>query len=159
MSSIHDLDLKKTEGSVIHHVIPLSSEKVNEHEIYLLENDEDCLIYIGSTADPDTMRKLFGISSQYDNPLSKKLNEVINEIRSQRCNYLCLKLCRKGDPSGNITIKSCLFYFVLFFPLFGLCFTTGALFFSYIVEDKSPGGLSYIEFLVHVLQQIQSKMT
>ncbi|XP_035840688.1 protein transport protein Sec24-like At4g32640 [Helianthus annuus] len=91
------------------------------------------------------MRKLFGISSvdeipsqfvmqQYDNPLSKKLNEVINEIRSQRCNYLRLKLCRKGDPSG-------------------------ALFFSYIVEDKSPGGLSYVEFLVHVLRQIQSKMT
>ncbi|MFS7888885.1 putative Gelsolin-like domain-containing protein [Helianthus anomalus] len=141
MSSIHDLDLKETEGSVIHLVIPLSSEKVNEHEIYLLENGEDCLIYIGSTVDPDTMRKLFGISSvdeipsqQYDNPLSKKLNEVINEIRSQRCNYLRLKLCRKGDPSG-------------------------ALFFSYIVEDKSPGGLSYVEFLVHVLQQIQSKMT
>ncbi|KAF5789936.1 putative Gelsolin-like domain-containing protein [Helianthus annuus] len=95
MSSIHDLDLKETEGSVIHPVIPLSSEKVNEHKIYLLENGEDCLIYIGSTADPDTMRKLFGISSvdeipsqQYDNPLSKKLNEVINEIRSQRCNYL-----------------------------------------------------------------------
>ncbi|MFS7924744.1 putative Gelsolin-like domain-containing protein [Helianthus anomalus] len=108
MSSIHDLDLKETEGSVIHPVIPLSSEKVNEHEIYLLENGEDCLIYIGSTADPDTMRKLFGISSvdeipsqQYDNPLSKKLNEVINEIRSQRCNYLRLKLCRKGDPSGG----------------------------------------------------------
>ncbi|KAJ0713857.1 putative ADF-H/Gelsolin-like domain superfamily [Helianthus annuus] len=91
------------------------------------------------------MRKLFGISSvdeipsqfvlqQYGNPLSKKLNEVINEIWSQRCNYLRLKLCRKGDPSG-------------------------ALFFSCIVEDKSPGGLSCVEFLVHVLRQIQSKMT
>ncbi|KAF5802504.1 putative Zinc finger, Sec23/Sec24-type, sec23/Sec24, trunk domain, sec23/Sec24, helical [Helianthus annuus] len=145
MISIHDLDLKETEGSVIPPVIPLSSEQVNEHGIYLLENGEDCLIYIGSTADPDTMRKLFGISSvdeipsqfvlqQYDNPLSKKLNEVINEIRSQRCNYLRLKLCRKGDPSG-------------------------ALFFSYMVEDKSPGGLSYVEFLVHVHRQIQSKMT
>ncbi|KAI3742106.1 hypothetical protein L1987_59786 [Smallanthus sonchifolius] len=144
MISIHDLDLKETEGSVIPAVIPLSSEQVNESGIYLLENGEDCLIYIGSTADPDTVRQLFGISSvdeipsqfvlqQHDNPLSKKLNDVINEIRSQRCNYLRLKLCKKGDPSG-------------------------ALFFSYMVEDKSPSGLSYVEFLVHVHRQIQSKM-
>ncbi|KAL8236458.1 hypothetical protein R6Q59_017539 [Mikania micrantha] len=144
MISIHDLDLKKSEGSVIPAVIPLSSEQVNESGIYLLENGEDCLIYIGSTADPDTLRQLFGISSideipsqfvlqQYDNPLSKKLNEVVNEIRSQRCNYLRLKLCKKGNPSG-------------------------ALFFSYMVEDKSPSGLSYVEFLVLVHRQIQSKM-
>ncbi|KAJ0798067.1 putative Zinc finger, Sec23/Sec24-type, sec23/Sec24, trunk domain, sec23/Sec24, helical [Helianthus annuus] len=144
MISIHELDTKETEGSVIPAVIPLSSEQVNESGIYLLENGEDCLIYIGSTADPDTVRQLFGISSvgeipsqfvlqQYENPLSKKLNEVINEIRSQRCDYLRLKLCKKGDPSG-------------------------ALFLSYMVEDKSPSGLSYVEFLVHVHQQIQSKM-
>nr|XP_043619292.1 protein transport protein Sec24-like At4g32640 [Erigeron canadensis] len=145
MISIHDLNLKESEGSVIPAVIPLSSEQVNENGIYLLENGEDCLIYIGSAADPDTTRQLFGFSSaeevptqfvlqQFDNPMSKKLNEVINEIRSQRCNYLRLKLCKKGDPSGM-------------------------LFFSYMVEDKSPSGLSYVEFLVHVHRQIQSKMT
>ncbi|PWA72722.1 Sec24-like transport protein [Artemisia annua] len=145
MISIHDLNTKDAEGSVIPAVLPLSSEQLTENGIYLLENGEDCLIYIGSTADPDITRQLFGISSidevpsqfvlqQYDNPLSKKLNEVINEIRSQRCNYLRLKLCKKGDPSGM-------------------------LFFSYMVEDKSPGGLSYVEFLVHVHRQIQNKMT
>ncbi|KVI12187.1 Gelsolin domain-containing protein [Cynara cardunculus var. scolymus] len=95
MISVHDLNLKETDGSAIPQAIPLSSEQVSENGIYLLENGEDCLIYIGSSADPDTIRQLFGISSaeevpsqQYDNPLSKKLNEVINEIRSQRCNYL-----------------------------------------------------------------------
>ncbi|XP_071721477.1 protein transport protein SEC24 C-like [Rutidosis leptorrhynchoides] len=146
MISIHDLlTIKESDGSVIPAVIPLSSEQVNENGIYLLENGEDCLIYIGSAADPDTIRQLFGISSvdevpsqfvlqQYDNPVSKKLNEVINEIRSQRCNYLRLKLCKKGDPSGS-------------------------LFFSYMVEDKSPSSLSYVEFLVHVHRQIQSKMS
>lgn len=144
MISVHDLNSKETDGSVIPVAIPLSSEQVNDNGIYLLENGEDCLIYIGSSVDPDTTRQLFGISSvdeipsqfvlqQYDNPLSKKLHEVINEIRSQRCNYLRLKLCKKGDPSG-------------------------VLFFSYMVEDKSPNGLSYVEFLVHVHRQIQSKM-
>ncbi|XP_052621536.1 protein transport protein Sec24-like CEF [Lactuca sativa] len=144
MISIHDLNSKETDGCVIPHAIPLCSEHVSDDGIYLLENGEDCLVYIGNSVDPDIIRKLFGVSSldeiptqfvlqQYGNPLSKKLNEVINEIRSQRCNYLRMKLCKKGDQSGM-------------------------LFFSYMVEDKSPNGLSYVEFLVHVHRQIQSKM-
>ncbi|XP_052179590.1 protein transport protein Sec24-like At4g32640 [Diospyros lotus] len=145
MISIHDLDLKETERTPIPPVIPLSSEHVNDDGIYLLENGEDCLIYIGNSVDPDIIRQLFGISlvddiptqfvlQPYDNPLSKKLNDVVNEIRSQRCSYLRLKLCKKGDSSGM-------------------------LFFSYMVEDKTPSGLSYVEFLVHIHRQIQSKMT
>nr|KAJ0207773.1 hypothetical protein LSAT_V11C500280400 [Lactuca sativa] len=146
MISVHDLLSKETDGSgsVIPPPIPLSSEHVSDEGIYLLENGEDCLVYVGSSVDPDVTQKLFGISSvgeiptqfvlqQYENPLSKKLHEVINEIRSQRCNYLRLKLCKKGDQSGMM-------------------------FFSYMVEDKSPNGLSYVEFLVHVHRQIQSKM-
>ncbi|KAI3775586.1 hypothetical protein L1987_50165 [Smallanthus sonchifolius] len=141
MISVHDLDTKET---IIPPHIPLSSEHVSDDGIYLLENGEDCLIYVGNSVDPDITLKLFGLSSvgeipsqfvlqQYDNPLSKKLNEVVNEIRSQRCNYLRLKLCKKGEPSGMT-------------------------FFSYMVEDKSSNGLSYVEFLVYVHRQIQSKM-
>ncbi|KAG5522496.1 hypothetical protein RHGRI_034613 [Rhododendron griersonianum] len=144
MVAIQDLISKDTDGSIIPPSIPLSSEHVNDDGIYLLENGEDCLIYVGSSVDPGVMRQLFGISSldeiqpqfvlqQYDNPLSKKLNDVVNEIRRQRCSYLRLKLCKKGDASGM-------------------------LFFSYMVEDKTPNGLSYVEFLVHVHRQIQTKM-
>lgn len=32
------------------------------------------------------------ILQQYDNPLSKKLNDIVNEIRRQRCSYLRYKL-------------------------------------------------------------------
>ncbi|XP_015887569.3 protein transport protein SEC24 C [Ziziphus jujuba] len=145
MMAIHDLDSKEDDESLIPPVIPLSSEHVNERGIYLLENGEDCLIYIGNSVDSDVLRKLFGIASvdevpsqfvlqQYDNPLSKKLNDVVNEIRRQRCSYLRLKLCKKGDPSGM-------------------------LFFSYMVEDQNPGGPSYVEFLVHIHRQIQVKMS
>ncbi|KAM7475291.1 hypothetical protein LguiB_022534 [Lonicera macranthoides] len=144
MITVHDLDSKDLDGSRLAPAIPLSSEHVSEDGIYLLENGEDCLIYVGNSVDPNIMQQLLGISSldniptqfvlqQYDNPLSKKLNDVINEIRRQRCSYLRLKLCKKGDSSG-------------------------ALFFSYMVEDKTPSGLSYVEFLVHIHRQIQSKM-
>ncbi|XP_048440909.1 protein transport protein Sec24-like At4g32640 [Pyrus x bretschneideri] len=143
MVAIHDF-ISQTDGSIVPPAIPLSSEHINDEGIYLLENGEDCPIYIGSSVDPDILNKLFGISSvdeipaqfvlqQYDNPFSAKLNDVVNEIRRQRCSYLRLKLCKKGDPSGM-------------------------LFFSYIVEDKNLNGLSYIEFLIHIHRQIQMKM-
>lgn len=145
MVAIHDLD-KGEDGSIIPPFLPLSSEHVSDEGIYLLENGEDALIYIGSSVDSSILHQLFGISSvdevptqfvlqQYDNPLSKKLNDVINEIRRQRCSYLRLKLCKKGDPSGMV-------------------------FFSYLVEDKIPtGGQSYVEFLINIHRQIQLKMS
>ncbi|KAL8153605.1 hypothetical protein V2J09_011365 [Rumex salicifolius] len=143
--SVHDLASKEISEAVIPTAIPLSSEHVSEEGIYLLENGMDALLYVGSSTDPQIVQQLFGTSrvdeiptqlvlQQYDNPLSKRFSEVINEIRRERCSYLSLKLCKKGNPSGM-------------------------LFYSYMVEDKSPAGLSYVEYLVHVHRQIQSKMT
>lgn len=43
--------------------IPLSSEHVSDDGIYLLENGEDCLIYVGNSVNPDITQKLFGFSS------------------------------------------------------------------------------------------------
>ncbi|KAG7992092.1 hypothetical protein I3843_02G110400 [Carya illinoinensis] len=145
MVAIHDLDSKDEDESLVPPVIPLSSEYINDQGIYLLENGVDCLIYVGNAVDSNILQQLFGISSaeeistqfvlqQYDNPLSRKVNDFVNEIRRQRCSYLRLKLCRKGDPSG-------------------------ASFLSYMVEDKNPIGPSYVEFLVHVHREIQIKMT
>lgn len=51
------------DGSRLAPAIPLSSEHVSEDGIYLLENGEDCLIYVGNSVDPDTMQQLLGISS------------------------------------------------------------------------------------------------
>ncbi|KAF6148288.1 hypothetical protein GIB67_012063 [Kingdonia uniflora] len=110
MMPIHDLLLKEDE-SIIPPNIPLSSEYVSEEGIYLLENGEDALIYVGKAVDPDTLQQLFGVPSvdelpsqfvlqQYDNELSKKVNVLVNEIRRQRCSYLRLALCKKEDPSG-----------------------------------------------------------
>lgn len=145
MLAIHVLNSEELEGSLIPPSIPLSSEHVSDSGIYLLENGNDAFIYIGNSVAPDIMQQLFGVPSvdqiptqfvlqQFENSLSKKLNDVVNEIRRQRCSYLRLQLCKKGDPSGM-------------------------LFFSYMVEDKTPGGLSYVEFLVHIHRQIQSKMS
>ncbi|KAL7099354.1 hypothetical protein ACP275_09G079200 [Erythranthe tilingii] len=144
MIAIHDLDEKELDDSIIPTQIPLSSENISDEGIYLLENGYDCLIYVGNSVQNNALQQFFGISSveeipnqfvlqQYDNPLSKKLNAIVNEIRRQRCSYLRLKLCKKGDPSGMM-------------------------FNSYMIEDKTAEGLSYVEFLVHIHRHIQSKM-
>ncbi|CAL1382089.1 unnamed protein product [Linum trigynum] len=146
MIAVHDLDTQEVNGSIVPAPLPLSSEHVSDEGIYLLENGQDCLIYVGNSVNPDILQQSLGVPSadqggaefnlqQYDNPLSKKLNEVINEIRRQRCSFLRLRLCRKGEQSGMA-------------------------FFSYLIEDKVPtGGLSYVEFLVHIHRQIQMKMS
>ncbi|XP_022773266.1 protein transport protein Sec24-like At4g32640 isoform X2 [Durio zibethinus] len=145
MFAVHNLISKDGDESVLPPIIPLSSEHVSDDGIYLLENGEDALIYFGSSVDSSVLQQLFGFTSvdevptqfvmqQYDNPLSKKFNDVVNVIRRQRCSYLRLKLCKKGDPSG-------------------------LLFFSCMVEDKNASGPSYVEFLVHIHRQIQMKMS
>jgi protein transport protein SEC24 len=41
---------------------------VSEDGIYLLENGQDGLIYIGNSVNSDTLQKLFGISSVAEIP-------------------------------------------------------------------------------------------
>ncbi|XP_062203524.1 protein transport protein SEC24 B-like [Phragmites australis] len=145
MIALHDLTSRDDDDSLIPSPLTLNSENIHDDGVYLLENGEDGYIYVGNSVDPVTIEQIFGVSSlagvsnqlvleQFDNELSRKVNEVVNEIRRQRCSYLRLRLCKKGDPSGDF-------------------------FRSLLVEDKAPGGLSYVEFLVHVHRQIQSKMT
>jgi protein transport protein SEC24 len=126
-------------------VVPLSSENLDNDGIFLLENGEDGFFYVGRQASSEILHQLFGVQSveevvsgqflleEFNNDLSKRLNEVVNEIRRQRCSYLRLRLLKRGDPLEF-------------------------LFFSYLVEDKSPLGFSYVEFLVHVHRQIQNRM-
>ncbi|KAM0843352.1 hypothetical protein ACQ4PT_057756 [Festuca glaucescens] len=145
MIALHDLMSRDDEDSLIPNHLTLNSENIQDDGIYLLENGEDGFIYVGNAVNTATLEQIFGLSSlagvpnqlvleQFDNELSRKVNEIVNEIRRQRCSYLRLRLCQKGDPSGDF-------------------------FRSLLVEDKAPGGLSYVEFLVHVHRQIQSKMT
>jgi protein transport protein SEC24 len=146
MFALHNLPSKEElGGAILPKVVPLSSENLDNDGIFLLENGEDGFFYVGRQASSEILRQLFGVQSveevvsgqfllqEYNNDLSKRLNEVVNEIRRQRCSYLRLRLLKRGDPLEY-------------------------LFFSYLVEDKSPLGFSYVEFLVHVHRQIQNRM-
>lgn len=62
------LNLQENDDSLIPPSIPLSSEQISDNGIYLLENGEDCLIYVGNSADPSAIRQLLGISSVEEIP-------------------------------------------------------------------------------------------
>ncbi|CAK7346970.1 unnamed protein product [Dovyalis caffra] len=120
MVAIYDLNSKEGEESLIPPVIAPSSEHARDERIYFLENGDEGIICVGNSVDSNILQQLFGVSSidefptqQLNNPLSKKLNDVINEIRCQRSSYLHLKLCKKGDPSGQCTRASHLCTFCL----------------------------------------------
>lgn len=67
------LDWQEENESLIPPKIALTSENLSDEGIYLLENGEDCLIYIGNLVDSDTLRQLFGISS---------VDEIPNQVVS-----------------------------------------------------------------------------
>ncbi|GJP53569.1 hypothetical protein CLOM_g12724 [Closterium sp. NIES-68] len=125
--------------------LPLSSEKLEPDGVFLVENGEDAVVWVGKEVGSGLLFDIFGLRSvdeiapgpfllqEFDNPASRKLNAIVNEIRRQRCSYLRLRLLKRGDPSEN-------------------------LFFQTLVEDRSPSGMSYVEFLVYVHRQIQNKM-
>jgi hypothetical protein len=51
----------------------LNSENVQEDGVYLLENGEDGLIYVGNMVNPGTLEQIFGVSSLAALPVQASL--------------------------------------------------------------------------------------
>jgi protein transport protein SEC24 len=51
----------------------LNSENVQEDGVYLLENGEDGLIYVGNMVNPATLEQIFGVSSLAALPVQASL--------------------------------------------------------------------------------------
>ena len=141
--SIHDLPQDGT-FPPIPPCVWLSSEKLNQDAAYLLEDGQEILIWIGRQLPVDKLRDMFGtenvddiVSSRstlpcLDNPLSKALNDFINFIRKQRGAFMRTRVLKRGD-------------------------SLEALFYNRLLEDRSPAGMSYVEFLCHSHRLIMNK--
>lgn len=68
-----------------------------------------------------------------DGPASRTLAELLTRLRLERCAYMRMRVLRKGDAGE-------------------------AAFLTALLEDRSPSGMSYVEFLCHIHRQIQNKM-
>lgn len=59
-------NVQESDNVVIPTSVPLSSEHISDEGVYLLENGEECLIYVGNSVRPNILQNLFGISSIED---------------------------------------------------------------------------------------------
>jgi protein transport protein SEC24 len=137
-----------SKDAVIPPSLPLSAEKLESNEVYIMENGFDMFLHIGRDVQPDVVTQLLGTASLQsvdpttfadlpvqENPLSKQTRDIISQLRRQRRSYMHMRLVVKGHAHET-------------------------LFYSAMVEDRHlSSGMSYIEYLCYLHRQIQNKMT
>ena len=78
------------------------------------------------------MQAVHSVLPRLDTPANQSLNALIDALRRMRSSYMRLRVLRRGDPREGA-------------------------FYRKLVEDRSPAGQSYVEFLCHVHRLIQNK--
>ncbi|RUS83129.1 hypothetical protein EGW08_009118 [Elysia chlorotica] len=137
----HNLDM---ESSDVPAAIRCSSERLEDNGIYLLENGLSMFLWIGHNVKPEMIQDIFAVQSaaqvdidkvqvlQLDNPVSRRLCDLIAKLRERRSRYLKLTIVRQRDKLE---------------PWFN----------HFLVEDKGMGsGSSYVDFLCHIHKEIRN---
>uniref|UniRef100_A0A8C4R113 SEC24 homolog C, COPII coat complex component n=1 Tax=Eptatretus burgeri TaxID=7764 RepID=A0A8C4R113_EPTBU len=119
-----------------------SEDRLNDSSVCLLENGLTMFLWLGVATPHDMLQSLFSVPSLaqidgdtmlpvLDNPLSKKVRNVIEKVRAQRPRYMKLMVVKQKEKLE---------------PLFK----------HFLVEDKSRnGGSSYVDFLCHMHKEIR----
>ncbi|XP_060031430.1 protein transport protein Sec24C isoform X2 [Erinaceus europaeus] len=124
-----------------------SEERLCNGDIYLLENGLNLFLWVGASVQQGVVQSLFCVSSfsqitsglnvlpVLDNPLSKKVRGLIDNLRAQRSRYMKLIVVKQEDKLEM-------------------------LFKHFLVEDKSlNGGASYVDFLCHMHKEIRQLLS
>ncbi|KAI9193751.1 uncharacterized protein BJ171DRAFT_429315, partial [Polychytrium aggregatum] len=128
-------------------VLNLSSEKLERHGVYLLENGLDIFIWVGRAVSPELCQLLFGKASyeslpngkitlpELPNDFSKRINNMVAHIRNYRLlmmtSYPHLYLVKEdGDPGLRMW------------------------FLSQLIEDRIDQSPSYPQFLGTLREQL-----
>ncbi|XP_012518725.1 PREDICTED: protein transport protein Sec24C isoform X3 [Propithecus coquereli] len=124
-----------------------SEERLSNGDVYLLENGLNLFLWVGASVQQGVVQSLFSVSSFsqitsglsvlpiLDNPLSKKVRDLIDSLRAQRSRYMKLIVVKQEDKLEM-------------------------LFKHFLVEDKSlSGGASYVDFLCHMHKEIRQLLS
>ncbi|XP_048763723.2 protein transport protein Sec24C-like isoform X2 [Ostrea edulis] len=141
---MHDLD---SHGDRVPTAVRCSMERLRDNGVYLLENGISMFLWIGHNVEPHWVQQVFSVQSaaqididkckllELDNPVSQKLKDMINSIRSERCRYMKLTIVRQRDKLE---------------PWFN----------HFLVEDKGhSGSASYVDFLCHIHKEIRNLLS
>ena len=146
--ALHTLPNRPANAPRIPEKLWLTAEQLDPEGIFLLENGFDAHLYVGAVVPPETCIALLGVPStehidltqfsgppDLDNPLSKAVRALLDEVRRQRRSYMHLRMMRRGHPQEAAFVAS-------------------------LVEDRSPSaGMSYVEMLCLLHRQIQNKLS
>ncbi|XP_034532534.1 protein transport protein Sec24D isoform X2 [Notolabrus celidotus] len=141
---LHNMD---TGSEALPAPVRCSEEGLTDSGMYLLENGHSMFLWLGQASPPDLVQNIFNVPSlghlqgnmcslpELDNPLSKKVRSIINELLEKRPNSMKLQIVRQRDKPEM-------------------------LFRQFLVEDKSlHGGASYMDFLTYVHREIRQLLT
>lgn len=115
----------------------LSSEKIDSHGVYVLDNGTMIFIYVGHNINPSLCQALFGVphftalpQDMYElpeltTPENERLREFVFLLQSEKAYDACIQIIR--DDSQN-RVK----------------------FLEHLIEDKNEAGTSYYEFLQRI---------
>ncbi|CAB5132532.1 hypothetical protein RhiirA5_364598 [Rhizophagus irregularis] len=149
--SLHNLSQEAgtygSEGTIMPESLNLSSEKLERHGAYLLEDGQNIFIWIGRQVSPQLCIDLLDVRSyeeiragkvslpQLDNAFSQRVNAIIGKTREMRRGvyYPHLYIVKEdGDPSLRLW------------------------FLSHIIEDRTDTVKSYHQWLAHLKDKVNS---
>eukprot|EP00128_Syssomonas_multiformis_P002141 Colp12_sorted_trinity150504_noHs@25632 len=143
MLVMHDI---KPDGKGLPDSLRLSYERLEDDGVYLLENGLVMQMWLGRAVDPQWLEQVFGVASPQAldvtltdlpvlaNPLSQRVRDIVEQVRSERERFLKLDIIRQKDA-------------------------TESRFIHYMLEDKGLDTMSYVDFLCYIHRQIQSNLS
>merc|ERR1712026_159770 len=89
-------------------------EKVRDDGVYLLDNGMHMLLFVGLAANPAFIQDVFGVSTsaqididktklvERDNPMSRRVNELVRSLQEGRSRTLKLTIVRQRDNGDSL---------------------------------------------------------
>jgi len=123
-------------------------EKVRDDGVYLLDNGMHMLLFVGLAANPAFIQDVFGVATsaqididktrlvERDNPMSRRINELVKDLQVGRSRTLKLTIVRQRDKL-EIVFK------------------------HFLCEDRSAASdsnFSYVDFLCHMHKEIRAML-
>ncbi|CAL9699325.1 unnamed protein product [Knipowitschia caucasica] len=141
------LPLTKLDGASLPMAVRDSEERLSKGGVYILETGLHLFLWVGASVQQELLQNLFGTQSfsqldpamtslpELDNPLNKRLREIVADFRAQRPRFMKLMVVKQEDRAELI-------------------------FRHFLVEDKSAsGGASYVDFLCHMHKEIRQLLS
>ncbi|CAK8671061.1 unnamed protein product [Clavelina lepadiformis] len=124
-----------------------SEDKLQDNQVFILENGVSMFLWIGQAVDPTWIQNVFGAQSAaqididlgsllvFDNDDSRNLREVVSKLQAGRTRQMKLTIVRQRDKLE---------------PWFR----------HFLVEDRGAGGAaSYVDFLCHMHKEIRTLLS